>query len=99
MLDKSLTEFITAAPEMVREVGGFLSDREIRFLALLSVSPLGDGEILEIGSFEGKIDRRACPWRAVGRRRPDFGRRSARRRVVQDGTRHDRHESQEHRRS
>lgn len=54
MLDKALAEYITAAPEMVRDVGGFLSDREIRFLALLSVSPLADGEILEIGSFEGR---------------------------------------------
>ena len=54
MLDKKLAEYVAAAPELVRDVGGFLSDREIRFIALLSVSPLADGEILEIGSFEGK---------------------------------------------
>lgn len=54
MFDKSLANYVASSPEMVRNVGGFLSDREIRFLALLSVSPLADGEILEIGSFEGK---------------------------------------------
>ncbi|MBP86059.1 MAG: hypothetical protein CMJ64_04975 [Planctomycetaceae bacterium] len=54
MLGKTLTEYVTAAPEIVKNVGGYLSDREIRFLALLGGSRLADGEILEIGSFQGK---------------------------------------------
>ena len=54
MLDQTLAEYVAGAPEMVRDIGGFLTDREIRFIALLSVSRLADGEILEIGSFEGK---------------------------------------------
>lgn len=54
MLDKATTEYITAAPEFVRDVGGYLSDREIRFLALLGGARLADGDVLEIGSFQGK---------------------------------------------
>ncbi len=35
-------------------VEGYLSDREIKFLALLAAYPTARGEILEIGSFKGK---------------------------------------------
>jgi predicted O-methyltransferase YrrM len=39
---------------VARAIPGFLSDREVRFLALLSAFPTATGEILEIGTFRGK---------------------------------------------
>lgn len=40
--------------EEMESVEGFLSPREMRFLALLGACPTASGEILEIGSFKGK---------------------------------------------
>lgn len=37
-----------------RQVEGHLTDREVRFLALLGSVPTATGEVLEIGSFKGK---------------------------------------------
>lgn len=37
-----------------RTVGGHLTAREVKFLALLAACPTADGEILEIGTFKGK---------------------------------------------
>ncbi len=53
-LHAELADWIAHAPQAVNRVGGFLSEREIRFLALLGGSRLADGEVLEIGSFQGK---------------------------------------------
>lgn len=53
-LNPKLIDWIAQSPQAVRRVGGFLSEREIRFLALLGGSKLADGEVLEIGSFQGK---------------------------------------------
>ncbi len=38
----------------IEGVEGYLSPREIRFLALLAAYPTAEGEVLEIGSFKGK---------------------------------------------
>ncbi|UCG59729.1 MAG: class I SAM-dependent methyltransferase [Phycisphaerales bacterium] len=40
--------------ETTKNIEGFLSEREVRFLALLAACPTAEGEILEIGSFKGK---------------------------------------------
>lgn len=40
--------------EQVREVDGYLTEREVRFLALLGACPVARGDVLEIGSFKGK---------------------------------------------
>ena len=43
--------------ELLSEIGtveGFLSENEMRFLALLAACPTADGEVIEIGSFKGR---------------------------------------------
>lgn len=37
-----------------RAVSGWIADRELRFLTWLAACPVADGEILELGSFDGK---------------------------------------------
>lgn len=49
-----LAELIARAPQSVEHMGGFLKEREIRFLALLGGTRMAEGEVLEIGSFQGK---------------------------------------------
>jgi hypothetical protein len=49
-----LARLIARAPQIVAPMGGFLKNREIRFLALLGGTRLAEGEVLEIGSFQGK---------------------------------------------
>ena len=49
MLDRAITDHIAAAPRLVKKIPGQISDRELRFLALLSACPLAAGEILAIG--------------------------------------------------
>jgi predicted O-methyltransferase YrrM len=44
-------------PELIRTaraVGGFLSEKEMKFLAMAAACPVAEGVILEIGSFMGK---------------------------------------------
>ncbi|MBI2477159.1 MAG: class I SAM-dependent methyltransferase, partial [Planctomycetia bacterium] len=45
----AITDYVASAPHLVKNIGGQLSDREIRFLALLGACPLASGEILSIG--------------------------------------------------
>ncbi len=40
--------------EMARDVEGCLTEKEMRFLALLGACPTAEGRVLEIGSFKGK---------------------------------------------
>jgi predicted O-methyltransferase YrrM len=49
-LDRLSEELVATA----RTLGGYLADREVRFLALLAACPTADGDILEIGAFQGK---------------------------------------------
>lgn len=49
-LDRCVAEVLTAA----RTIEGYLSERDIRLLALLAACPTTRGVILEIGSFKGK---------------------------------------------
>ncbi len=49
-LDRLSEELVATA----RTLGGYLADREVRFLALLGACPTADGDILEIGTFQGK---------------------------------------------
>lgn len=46
--------FVDSLVAEVEQIEGFLTPREIEFLALLAAYPTADGEILEIGSFKGK---------------------------------------------
>jgi len=39
---------------VARDIEGFLTEREMRFLALLGACPTAEGRILEIGSFKGR---------------------------------------------
>lgn len=49
MLDRAITDYVASAPRLVKNIPGQLSDREIRFLALMGACPLADGEVLTIG--------------------------------------------------
>lgn len=53
-LPANFKEFTENLLTEIESVEGYLSPREIRFLALLAACPTADGEILEIGSFKGK---------------------------------------------
>ncbi len=48
--DRLVTELLATA----KTVDGYLSRRDVKFLALLAACPTAQGEILEIGSFKGK---------------------------------------------
>lgn len=47
-------QFIAEVLNVSDDVGGHLSEREAKFLALLAACPTTQGEVLEIGSFKGK---------------------------------------------
>jgi len=49
-LNRALPEILTVA----RQVRGFLSETEMKFLAMIAACPTGEGVVLEIGSFLGK---------------------------------------------
>lgn len=49
MLDRAITDHIASAPRLVKKIRGQISDRDMRFLALLGACPLAEGEILAIG--------------------------------------------------
>jgi len=49
-LERITTELLS----LTRSIGGYLSDKEIAFLALLAACPTTAGEIVEIGTFKGK---------------------------------------------
>jgi len=53
-LPPAFEQFTTDLLAEVETVEGYLSPREIRFLALMAACPTAAGEILEIGSFKGK---------------------------------------------
>jgi MMP 1-O-methyltransferase len=54
MLDPAITDYVDSAPHLVNNIPGRLSDREIRFLALLGSCPLAEGEVLSIGCGTGQ---------------------------------------------
>ncbi len=53
-LPKDFENFVVGLIETTENIEGFLSEKEIKFLALLAACPTAKGEILEIGSFKGK---------------------------------------------
>lgn len=53
-LPRHFSEFTENLLQEIEVVEGYLSPREMRFLALLGACPTANGEILEIGSFKGK---------------------------------------------
>ena len=53
-LPANFNEFTENLLKEIETVEGYLSPREICFLALLAACPTAQGEILEIGSFKGK---------------------------------------------
>ena len=53
-LPPGFEQFTTNLLKEVETVEGYLSPREIRFLALMAACPTSNGQILEIGSFKGK---------------------------------------------
>ena len=53
-LPKNFRNFAAGLLETTKNIEGFLTEREIKFLALLAACPTTKGEILEIGSFKGK---------------------------------------------
>ncbi len=53
-LPKNFRNFAVGLVETTKNMEGFLSGKEMKFLALLAACPTTKGEILEIGSFKGK---------------------------------------------
>lgn len=53
-LPKDFENFVAGLVETTKNIEGFLSEKEMKFLALLAACPTAKGEILEIGSFKGK---------------------------------------------
>lgn len=53
-LPKDFKNFTAGLIETTKNIEGFLSEKEIKLLALLAACPTAKGEILEIGSFKGK---------------------------------------------
>jgi len=53
-LPKDFENFVAGLVETTKNIEGFLSEKEMKFLALLAACPTTKGEILEIGSFKGK---------------------------------------------
>lgn len=53
-LSSELADYIENIPSSVSDIEGLLSDKEMRFLALVTGTKLADGEVLEIGSYQGK---------------------------------------------
>ncbi len=53
-LPKDFENFTAGLIETTKNIEGFLTEREMKFLALLAACPTARGEILEIGSFKGK---------------------------------------------
>ncbi len=54
MLDRAITDYINSAPRRVKHLRTPLTDREIRFLALIAACPCAEGEILSIGCGVGE---------------------------------------------
>lgn len=54
MLDRAITEFVDSAPRLVKKLRTTLTDREMRFLALMGACPRSEGEILAIGCGVGE---------------------------------------------
>ncbi|MBA7703036.1 hypothetical protein ES703_111818 [subsurface metagenome] len=53
-LPKDFENFTARLIETTKNIEGLLSEKEMKFLALLAACPTAEGEILEIGSFKGK---------------------------------------------
>lgn len=53
-LSSELASYIESVPSLVSDIEGLLSDKEMRFLALVAGTKLAAGEVLEIGSYQGK---------------------------------------------
>lgn len=54
MLDPAITDYVASAPRRVKNIPGQISDREMRFLAILGACPLAAGEVLSIGCGSGQ---------------------------------------------
>src|SRR4051812_47387751 len=53
-LPSAFAESVERIVTTARAVEGYLTEREMRFLALLAACPTAPGDILEIGSYKGK---------------------------------------------
>ena len=53
-LPKDFKNFTAGLIKTTKNIEGFLSEKEMKFLALLAACPTAKGEVLEIGSFKGK---------------------------------------------
>jgi len=53
-LSPAFTKFADEMVDLAPQIEGFLSKREVRFLCLAAHMPPVLGEVLEIGSFQGK---------------------------------------------
>lgn len=53
-LSEELRHYISHVPGKIAGIEGLISEREMRFLALLGGVKLADGLVLEIGSYQGK---------------------------------------------
>ncbi len=53
-LPKDFKNFTAGLIETTKNIEGLLTEKEMKFLALLAACPTAEGEILEIGSFKGK---------------------------------------------
>ena len=54
VLPQGFAAHADAMAALARQVEGHLTEREVRFLALLGAVPTCEGEVLEIGSYKGK---------------------------------------------
>lgn len=54
ILPENINSLIGEIARISKDVEGYLTEREARFLALLATVAIADGEIVEIGSFKGK---------------------------------------------
>lgn len=72
-MQKLPVDFEAFTAHLVQEakmIEGYLTEREMRFLALLAAVPTASGEILEIGSFKGKSTVILAKAAALGDRAP-----------------------------
>ncbi|MDP2276630.1 MAG: class I SAM-dependent methyltransferase, partial [Nitrospirota bacterium] len=54
MLPQNFYKELGSALNSIRNIEGYLTEREMKFLFLAGSCPTAEGEVLEIGSFKGK---------------------------------------------
>ncbi len=54
MIQTAFAQRLAAIKTTIRSVDGWLTDREVSFLAMLAAHPTAEGNILEIGSYRGR---------------------------------------------